>query len=41
MVDGIIYFNPGSSTDKVFAPYNSYGVLEIKDNKIIPHIIKL
>ena len=41
MVDGVIYFNPGSSTDKVFAPYNSYGVLEIKDNKIIPHIIKL
>jgi putative phosphoesterase len=24
--NGILYFNPGSPTDKVFAPYNSYGI---------------
>lgn len=26
---GILFFNPGSPTDKVFAPYNSCGILEI------------
>lgn len=35
-----IFFNPGSPTDKVMAPYNSYGILEITD-KITPKIIKL
>ena len=25
----ILYFNPGSPTDKIFAPYNSYGILEV------------
>jgi len=25
----VLFFNPGSPTDKVFAPYNSYGILEI------------
>jgi len=29
--DGILYFNPGSLTDKIFAPYNSYGIIEIND----------
>jgi len=38
--DGVIYFNPGSPTDKVFSPYNSYGVLEI-DDKIKARIIRL
>lgn len=27
----VLFFNPGSPTDKVFAPYNSYGILEIND----------
>lgn len=27
--NGILYFNPGSLTDRFFAPYNSYGVLEV------------
>lgn len=36
----ILYFNPGSPTDKVFATYNSYGILEIND-KIEGKIIKL
>lgn len=26
-----LFFNPGSPTDKVFASYNSYGILEIGD----------
>lgn len=39
--NGILFFNPGSPTDKVFAPYNSYGILEIEDKKIIPYIIKI
>ncbi|MDP3143286.1 MAG: metallophosphoesterase family protein [Candidatus Omnitrophota bacterium] len=30
-VGKILFFNPGSPTDKVFAPYNSYGILEIND----------
>lgn len=37
---GILYFNPGSPTDKVFTKYNSYGILEIND-KIEAKIIKL
>jgi putative phosphoesterase len=29
--DGILFFNPGSPTDTIFAPYRSYGMLEIND----------
>lgn len=29
--DKILFFNPGSPTDKIFSPYNSYGILEIDD----------
>ena len=36
----ILFFNPGSPTDKVFAPYRSCGILEI-GNKIKGKIIKL
>lgn len=36
----ILYFNPGSPTDNIFAAYNSYGILEIND-KIEGKIIKL
>jgi len=39
--NGILYFNPGSPTDRIFAPYNSYGILEIENGKIIPKIIKI
>ena len=28
---GVLYFNPGSPNDLVFAPYQSYGILEIND----------
>lgn len=37
---GILFFNPGSPTDKVFSPYNSYGIIEITD-KIEAKVIKL
>jgi hypothetical protein len=39
--DGILFFNPGSPTDKIFAEYNSYGILEIDDKKIEGKIIKI
>jgi uncharacterized protein len=39
--DGILFFNPGSPTDKVFAEYNSYGILDIDDKKIEGKIIRL
>ena len=29
--DGILFFNPGSPTDRVFASYNSIGILELAD----------
>ena len=38
--NGTIFFNPGSPTDKIFAPYNSYGIIEIND-KIEAKIIKI
>ena len=42
MVKGVLYFNPGSPTDTIFAPYLSYGILEIKEGKVIDaQIIKV
>ncbi len=38
---GILYFNPGSPTDKIFSPFNSYGILEIKEEKVEGKIIRL
>jgi len=35
-----IFFNPGSPTDTIFAPYNSYGIIEI-DKEITTRIIRL
>lgn len=28
-IDGTLFFNPGSPTDKIFAPYRSIGIIEI------------
>lgn len=39
-VDGVLYFNPGSPNDTAFAPYQSYGILEIND-AITGKIIKV
>ena len=38
---GTLFFNPGSSTDKVFAPYNSFGVLEVSEEKVEGRIVRL
>ena len=40
-IDGILFFNPGSSTDTVFAPYRSYGTIEIIKGKVDARIEKL
>jgi putative phosphoesterase len=39
-IDKIIYFNPGSLTDKMFSPFNAYGIIEVSD-KIETKIIRL
>lgn len=39
--EGVLFFNPGSATDRIFAPYNSYGILEVTDKKIEGSIVKL
>lgn len=39
--DGVLFFNPGSPTDTVFAKVNSFGILEITDDGINGKIIKL
>ncbi len=38
--EGILYFNPGSPTDKIYCPYTSYGIIEIND-KVEAKIIKI
>lgn len=40
-VEGVLYFNPGSPTDDIYAPYLSYGILELSDEGIEGRIIKL
>lgn len=38
-VGGILFFNPGSPTDKIFCAYNSYGIIELNDTvkaEVIP-----
>ena len=39
--DGVLYFNPGSPTDRIFASRNSYGILEITGKKIEGRIIEI
>jgi hypothetical protein len=41
-IDGVLFFNPGSVTDTVYAPYRSYGIIEIdKDGAVKSDILKL
>lgn len=40
-IDGVLFFNPGSATDTIFAPYRSYGIIEIQRGKIKARIHKL
>ena len=39
--DGVLFFNPGSPTDKVFARTNSYGIIEVSEEKIEGKIIQI
>lgn len=39
-VKNTLFFNPGSPTDKIFAAYNSFGILEI-EKEITGNIIRL
>ncbi len=41
MIDGVLYFNPGSPTDTVRAPYLSYGVIEINDGRVKARIVRI
>ena len=36
----VLYFNPGSLTDTVFSPFNSYGIMEL-DDEIRLRIVKI
>ncbi|MDD5748634.1 MAG: metallophosphoesterase family protein [Actinomycetota bacterium] len=38
--EGVLFFNPGSPTDKIFAKRNSLGFLEI-DEKIVPRLVEI
>jgi putative phosphoesterase len=38
---GVLFFNPGSPTDTVFASRRSYGLLEVGEDKIEGRIIEL
>ena len=40
-LNGVLYFNPGSPNDRIFAPYCSYGILEIKGEKLVGKIVKV
>jgi putative phosphoesterase len=40
-INGVLFFNPGSPTDRIFAPYRSLGIIEINSGKIQAKIIKL
>lgn len=39
--NGILYFNPGSPNDTIFAPYCSYGIIEVVNGKPVGKIIKV
>ena len=39
--NGVLFFNPGTPTDKIFALYNSVGILEIKGDNVKGQIIRL
>jgi hypothetical protein len=41
VVEGVLFFNPGSPTDKIFASFQSFGILEVNKNKISGKIIKI
>jgi len=40
-VGGRLLFNPGSPTDKYFAPYNSVGIIELEGGRLKTKLVKL
>ena len=40
-IDGILLFNPGSATDRIFSPYRTIGIIEIEGGEVRAEIIKL
>ena len=40
-IEGTLYFNPGSSTDRIFSPYRSVGIIKIEGDDIRAEIIRL
>lgn len=38
---GVLYFNPGSPTDKVSAPYCSFGMIQVSVNRLTAQIVKI
>ena len=40
-IDGVLYFNPGSPTDDIYAPYLSYGIMELSGEDIAGRIVKV
>jgi len=40
VIDGVLLFNPGTPTDRRFAPYRSFGILDVAD-RITGRIIRL
>jgi putative phosphoesterase len=41
IIGGKAYFNPGSPTDTTYAPYRSYGIMEIEGKIIKKRILKI
>jgi len=41
VLDGVLFFNPGSPTDKRFSPYNAIGILNVDEKGITGEIIRL
>ena len=40
-IDNVLYFNPGSPTDEIFAPFRSYGILESSEQGVHGKIIEV
>jgi putative phosphoesterase len=40
-IGDVLMFNPGSATDTVFAPYRSFGTIEISDGVVDAQIVKI
>ncbi|MBU0570772.1 MAG: metallophosphatase family protein [Candidatus Omnitrophica bacterium] len=41
MIDKILFLNPGSVSDRMFAPYRSFGIIDISPGSIKAEIIRL